>query len=28
MHNLAVDTLTKVASKFNEQVRTFKTKSG
>jgi hypothetical protein len=28
MHNLAVDTLTKVASKFNEQVRTFKSKSG
>jgi hypothetical protein len=28
MHNQAVDTLTKVASKFNEQVRTFKSKSG
>ena len=28
MHNLAVDTLTKVAGKFNEQVRTFKSKSG
>ena len=28
MHNLAVDTLQKVATKFNEQVRTFKTKSG
>jgi hypothetical protein len=28
MHNAAVDTLTKVAAKFNEQVRTFKAKSG
>ena len=28
MHNLAVDTLQKVANKFNEQVRTFKAKSG
>jgi hypothetical protein len=28
MHNSAVETLTKVASKFNEQVRTFKAKSG
>jgi hypothetical protein len=28
MHNLAVDTLTKVAGKFNEQVRNFKSKSG
>jgi len=28
MHNTAVDTLQKVASKFNEQVRTFKAKSG
>jgi predicted transglutaminase-like cysteine proteinase len=28
MHNQAVDTLQKVASKFNEQVRTFKSKSG
>jgi hypothetical protein len=28
MHNNAVDTLQKVASKFNEQVRTFKSKSG
>jgi hypothetical protein len=28
LHNAAVDTLTKVASKFNEQVRTFKSKSG
>jgi hypothetical protein len=28
MHNEAVDTLTKVAGKFNEQVRTFKSKSG
>jgi len=28
MHNTAVDTLTKVADKFNAQVRTFKAKSG
>src|SRR3569833_1017528 len=28
MHDTAVDTLTKNASKFNEQVRTFKAKSG
>jgi hypothetical protein len=28
MHNAAVDALTKVAAKFNEQVRTFKAKSG
>jgi hypothetical protein len=28
MHNTAVDTLQKVAAKFNEQVRTFKAKSG
>jgi hypothetical protein len=28
MHNTAVDTLQKVATKFNEQVRTFKAKSG
>jgi hypothetical protein len=28
MHNQAVDTLTKVANKFNEQVRSFKSKSG
>jgi hypothetical protein len=28
MHNTAVDTLQKVATKFNEQVRTFKTKKG
>jgi hypothetical protein len=28
LHNAAVDTLQKVASKFNEQVRTFKSKSG
>ncbi len=28
LHNTAVDTLTKVAAKFNEQVRTFKAKSG
>jgi hypothetical protein len=28
MHNAAVDMLQKVASKFNEQVRTFKSKSG
>jgi hypothetical protein len=28
MHNNAVDTLQKVAAKFNEQVRTFKAKSG
>ena len=28
MHNSAVDTLQKVANKFNEQVRTFKAKSG
>jgi len=28
MHNAAVDTLQKVAAKFNEQVRTFKAKSG
>jgi predicted transglutaminase-like cysteine proteinase len=28
MHNSAVETLQKVASKFNEQVRTFKAKSG
>ena len=28
MHNSAVDTLQKVAAKFNEQVRTFKAKSG
>ena len=27
MHNTAVDTLQKVAAKFNEQVRTFKAKS-
>ena len=28
MHNTAVDTLQKVVSKFNEQVRTFKAKNG
>ena len=28
MHNAAVDTLQKVANKFNEQVRVFKSKSG
>ncbi len=28
MHNSAVDTLQKVAAKFNEQVRTFKSKKG
>jgi|SRR5579872_243695 len=28
MHNTAVDTLTKIAAKFNEQVRTFKSKNG
>jgi hypothetical protein len=28
MHNNAVDTLQKIAAKFNEQVRTFKAKSG
>lgn len=28
MHNTAVDTLQKVASKFNEQVRSFKAKKG
>src|SRR5579859_1154322 len=28
MHNTAVDTLQKIAAKFNEQVRTFKAKSG
>ena len=28
MHNAAVDALQKVATKFNEQVRTFKSKSG
>jgi predicted transglutaminase-like cysteine proteinase len=28
MHNAAVDTMQKVATKFNEQVRTFKSKSG
>ena len=28
LHNTAVDTLQKVASKFNEQVRTFKSKKG
>jgi hypothetical protein len=28
MHNAAVDTLQKVATKFNEQVRTFKAKKG
>jgi predicted transglutaminase-like cysteine proteinase len=28
MHNSAVDTLQKVANKFNEQVRTFKAKNG
>jgi hypothetical protein len=28
LHNAAVDTLTKIAGKFNEQVRTFKSKSG
>ena len=28
MHNTAGDTLTKIAAKFNEQVRTFKAKSG
>lgn len=28
MHNSAVDTLQKIAAKFNEQVRTFKAKSG
>lgn len=28
MHNTAVDTLQKVAAKFNEQVRTFKAKKG
>ncbi len=28
LHNTAVDTMTKIAAKFNEQVRTFKAKSG
>ena len=28
MHNTAIETLQKVAAKFNEQVRTFKSKSG
>lgn len=28
LHNSAVDTLQKIAAKFNEQVRTFKAKSG
>src|ERR1700761_1296323 len=28
MHNTAVDTLQKIAAKFNEQVRTFKSKTG
>jgi hypothetical protein len=28
MHNSAVETLQKVAAKFNEQVRAFKAKSG
>lgn len=28
MHNAAVDTLQKIATKFNEQVRTFKAKNG
>jgi len=28
MHNNAVDTMQKVAAKFNEQVRTFKSKKG
>ena len=28
LHNTAVDTLQKIATKFNEQVRTFKSKSG
>lgn len=28
LHNTAVDTLQKVATKFNEQVRTFKSKKG
>ncbi len=28
MHNTAVETLQKIAAKFNEQVRTFKAKSG
>jgi hypothetical protein len=28
MHNTAVDTLQKIVAKFNEQVRTFKAKSG
>ena len=28
LHNAAVDTLQKIANKFNEQVRTFKSKSG
>jgi len=28
MHNSAVETLQKIAAKFNEQVRTFKAKSG
>jgi hypothetical protein len=28
MHNAAVDTLQKIANKFNEQVRTFKAKNG
>jgi hypothetical protein len=28
MHNTAVETLQKIAAKFNEQVRTFKSKSG
>ena len=28
MHNTAVDTMQKVAAKFNEQVRTFKSKKG
>lgn len=27
-HNEAVDTMSKIAAKFNEQVRTFKAKSG
>ncbi len=28
LHNAAVDTLQKIAAKFNEQVRTFKSKTG
>src|ERR1700741_3447531 len=28
MHNVAVETLQKIANRFNEQVRTFKAKSG